>query len=370
MHVVTGASDGIGQAVAAALAGRGADVVAVARTGDRLERLAAEFPTVTVVATDLSTREGRESLHAACADLGDVTSLVHGAASRVDVVPFDGIDPEALIEDMRIHVAAVIALTQHFSKVHSVGRVVVFDSYSASTPRVGWAGYSVVKAAAHMVARSASAELAGPAVLRLYPGAVRTPLLEAMLQSAPSPAREAYRRMESEGRVAEAGEIGEWVADVLLGADDGRSVIHYDEVRRKPPDRAAGGCLCGGVRYRITGPMRDVIDCHCERCRRTSGHHLAATRARIEDIHLVAAETLRWFSPYDDPAVRYGFCRTCGASLFWQAEGLDTWSVSAGTLDSPTGLRTVAAWFVAEASDYVTLDPTVPGHPGEPGAVG
>ncbi|MGO1081292.1 GFA family protein [Inquilinus sp. CA228] len=38
-----------------------------------------------------------------------------------------------------------------------------------------------------------------------------------------------------------------------------------------------GGCLCGAVRYRVTGPLRPVVACHCSQCRRTSGHVAAFT---------------------------------------------------------------------------------------------
>ena len=32
-------------------------------------------------------------------------------------------------------------------------------------------------------------------------------------------------------------------------------------------DTATGRCLCGGVRYKITGKLRDVVECHCAMCR-------------------------------------------------------------------------------------------------------
>ena len=364
MHVVTGASDGIGRAVAAALADRGASVLAVSRDRARLDGVAQERSGITVVAADLATPEGRRVLYEHAREHTSIESIVHGAGSRVPVQSFADIDPDGLVDDFRIHVAAVVALTQHFAP--RVRRVVVFDSYSATSPRAGWAGYSIVKAAAQMAARAAAAEIEGPLVLRLYPGAVRTPLLDAMLRSSPSPAREVYRTMDAAGRVAEPGEIGRWVADILLAPPAGASVRHYDLEHRSGPVVATGACLCGGVQYRITGPMRDVIQCHCERCRRTSGHHVAATQARVDDIELERAETLAWFVPADDPGVRYGFCQTCGSSLFWQADGSDAWSVSAGSLDHPTGLRTAATWHADHAGDYLSLDPSIPTYGREP----
>lgn len=56
-----------------------------------------------------------------------------------------------------------------------------------------------------------------------------------------------------------------------------------------------GGCLCGGVRYRVRGALRHVTACHCNQCRRTSGHHAAMTSASTEDLSLIRSETLAWY---------------------------------------------------------------------------
>lgn len=79
---------------------------------------------------------------------------------------------------------------------------------------------------------------------------------------------------------------------------------------------------------------------------------MAATSARRDDIDLGAGGSLlRWYFPV--PEAGYGSCSRCGSSLFWQSAGdPDRWSICAGTLDPPTGLRTVQAWWTSEASDY------------------
>jgi hypothetical protein len=116
--------------------------------------------------------------------------------------------------------------------------------------------------------------------------------------------------------------------------------------------RADGRCLCGGIRYSVVGELADVINCHCERCRRFTGHHMAATSARLRDIDVNDTDSLlRWFFPV--PEAGYAFCSRCGSSLFWQsAEDTENWSICAGTLDPPTGLSTRQAWWVSQASDY------------------
>ncbi len=116
--------------------------------------------------------------------------------------------------------------------------------------------------------------------------------------------------------------------------------------------RASGRCLCGAVSFVVTGPLRDVLNCHCHRCRRFTGHHMAATEARAEDVAIADADGhLRWYDPV--PEAGYGFCARCGSSLFWRSsDAPDRISICAGTLEPPTCLRTREAWWIREASDY------------------
>ena len=52
-------------------------------------------------------------------------------------------------------------------------------------------------------------------------------------------------------------------------------------------------------------------------------------------------------------------------SLFWRAAGRDTTSISAGTLDEPTGLRTIAQIHTADAGDYYEIAGEGARHEGE-----
>lgn len=364
MHVVTGASEGIGRAVAGELASRGETVVAVARNGRRLEELRTATTPMEVVTADLATESGRQTLSAAVAGRGRIDSVIHCAGSRVEPGALVDADLDGWVGDFQIHVATVIAVSRDLVAGNGLGRVVIFDSYSATTPRIGWGSYSIVKAAVQMAARVLAEELEGVEVMRLYPGAVRTGLLDTILRSAPSPAHDTYRSLEEAGGIASPAEVARWAADIILTGNG--TIHHYADSQPRPRRRMTGRCLCGEVRYRIDGDVRDVIDCHCERCRRTSGNHVAATRVSLDELTLESETSLRWFAAPDDPNVEYGFCARCGSSLFWRTVGDSAWSVFAGTLDPPTGLRTVAAWHTVGAADQVHLDPTVPAYPTEP----
>jgi hypothetical protein len=112
-----------------------------------------------------------------------------------------------------------------------------------------------------------------------------------------------------------------------------------------------GRCMCGAVEFSVEGALRPVVNCHCHRCRRWSGHYWAASGAPTERVSISDSATLRWFSPAD--GVEYGFCSTCGSSLFWRNDAHpELISFSAGCLDQPTGLTTSHQLWMAEHGDY------------------
>lgn len=130
---------------------------------------------------------------------------------------------------------------------------------------------------------------------------------------------------------------------------------------------ATGRCMCGAVTFAVRAPLREVFHCHCQRCRRFTGHHMAASAADAEAIEIDNAShggwggALGWYSPH--PTVDYGFCRRCGSSLFWRAFARpDRVSICAGALDQPTGLRATQAWWVSESADYHSRDRTLVEH--------
>lgn len=128
---------------------------------------------------------------------------------------------------------------------------------------------------------------------------------------------------------------------------------YASDVEATKKGNLSGSCLCGGVRYRIEGLVRDVVNCHCTQCQKTSGHYVAATRVDEKNLRIEKNETLTWYQ--STPGYERGFCNKCGGSLFWSRLGDDQTSVMAGTLDKPTGLKTVKNIYLEDAGDYFEI---------------
>ena len=101
-------------------------------------------------------------------------------------------------------------------------------------------------------------------------------------------------------------------------------------------EKRTGGCHCGAVTYSVDGQVRDVIYCHCEQCRRQSGHFVAATACDDGQLSVSGAENLSWYAASE--AAKRGFCRNCGSLMFWKANDSERISIMAGSFDMPTGL--------------------------------
>ena len=130
-----------------------------------------------------------------------------------------------------------------------------------------------------------------------------------------------------------------------------------------------GGCLCGGVRYEISGPFLRAGHCHCSRCRKHSGA-AAGTQGRVLQKHfrlLRGDELIRNYVTEGHAAK--AFCSVCGSSLFggsWP-EGPEV-SIRFGTLDGDPGIRPQVHTFVADKAHWNEILDDLPRHAGMPPA--
>jgi hypothetical protein len=122
-----------------------------------------------------------------------------------------------------------------------------------------------------------------------------------------------------------------------------------------------GSCLCGAIRFEVSGPLHPPDACHCSQCRKQSGHFWASTDVPRAALTLHGADTLTWFRSSEK--VRRGFCSTCGSSLFWDPIHKDTLSIAMGAFDSPTHTRLAMHIHVADKGDYYELWDGLPQNP-------
>ena len=119
-----------------------------------------------------------------------------------------------------------------------------------------------------------------------------------------------------------------------------------------------GACLCGAVRFVVTGDLKAPDACHCSQCRRVSGHVWASTDVPDDRLTITGEDHVRWFQ--SSAKVKRGFCGTCGSALFWKPIHQPRTAVAMGAFDKPTDTHLEMHIFVGDKGDYYDIADGLP----------
>jgi len=115
-----------------------------------------------------------------------------------------------------------------------------------------------------------------------------------------------------------------------------------------------GSCLCGAVKFTVTGDPKRFYHCHCSRCRKATGTGHASNL-------FLQPGTLTWLSGQDQirafkvpEAARFTnqFCTTCGSRLPRQAQGTDIVLIPCGSLDDEVSIKPQARIFSGSSASW------------------
>lgn len=100
-----------------------------------------------------------------------------------------------------------------------------------------------------------------------------------------------------------------------------------------------GGCICGEVRYHVTGEPTRVTICNCKFCQRGTGSAYLLEPIFAKDAFVVTKGTPKTYdhtSEGSGKTVTINFCANCGTKLFLDLERFpDVVGVFGGTFDDP-----------------------------------
>lgn len=182
--LITGASRGIGRAVARRFAQEGAHLILVARTVGGLEEVDDEIKAfganATLVPLDLTDLPAIDRLGAALFErFGRLDVLVGNAGMLGSLGPLAHIKPDAWEKVIAVNLTAnwrLIRSMDALLRVSDAGRAIFVTSRAAKAPRAYWGAYAIAKAALEMMAGTYAAEVEGTKVRvnMVDPGATRT----------------------------------------------------------------------------------------------------------------------------------------------------------------------------------------------------
>jgi hypothetical protein len=152
-----------------------------------------------------------------------------------------------------------------------------------------------------------------------------------------------------------------------------------EKSREKEPGMTAvrGSCLCGGIKFEITGPLLGPMNCHCSQCRKQHG---AAFRSRVR----VQADHVRWLQGehlikyYESPrGYLRGFCGDCGSPILnrigsnWKAPAefpdppVPQYGIALAILDNPQ-VRPACHVFVDSKAPWFDITDDLPQYANYP----
>ena len=183
--LITGASRGIGRAVARRFAEEGAHLILMARTQGALEEiddeLRADFGAeVTLVPFDLKNHDDLDKVGAALYDrFGRLDILVANAGILGNLSPVGHITPKVWDEVISVNLTAnwrLLRSTDPLLRASDSGRAIFVTSSVGHKPRAFWGAYAVSKAGIEMMARTYAEEVKKTSIKVniINPGATRT----------------------------------------------------------------------------------------------------------------------------------------------------------------------------------------------------
>ena len=122
-----------------------------------------------------------------------------------------------------------------------------------------------------------------------------------------------------------------------------------------------GGCLCGGVRFRINGKLGPAGYCHCKMCQRASGSAFASNApARTGYFELASGSDL--VSEYESSPGKFrAFCRRCGSPLYSRRnDEPELRRIRLGSLDGDPERRPLAHVWVGAKAPWHAITDTLP----------
>lgn len=125
-----------------------------------------------------------------------------------------------------------------------------------------------------------------------------------------------------------------------------------------------GGCLCGVVRYEVSGEAQRFYHCHCGRCRKSTGTG-HATNLMLTDAQLVFTQGESSLKIYKIPeAERFTrqFCEHCGSVVARVVPELDAVIVPAGSLDGEAPIKPQARIFWDSRAEWSCDGDALPRH--------
>ena len=123
-----------------------------------------------------------------------------------------------------------------------------------------------------------------------------------------------------------------------------------------------GSCLCGAVKYEVSGEPTRFYHCHCSRCRKATGTGHASNLFLQPGTltWLSGEEQIRAFKVPEAKRFTNHFCATCGSRLPRQIKDTDVVMIPSGSLDDDAPIKPQARVFAGSSASWSCTGDALP----------
>lgn len=128
-----------------------------------------------------------------------------------------------------------------------------------------------------------------------------------------------------------------------------------------------GSCLCDAIHYEIQGEIGEIIQCHCQRCRKANGTAFATNAPiKVTDFKIIQGEHL--LKKFQSTATTQRcFCSECGSPIMSiKTDTPEYYRLRIGTLDTPLQQKPSMHIFVASKAEWDCIADDLPQYSERP----
>ncbi len=127
-------------------------------------------------------------------------------------------------------------------------------------------------------------------------------------------------------------------------------------------DNAVGGCLCGAIRYTLTGPTMFVSQCCCKDCQKATGTgHTTILGIHKSQLDMDGTPKTYTNAGESGGSVTRHFCGECGGRLYTSGDMPGDFIIfQAGSLDDPELVSPESVIYMKDAVSWDFFDPDLP----------
>lgn len=120
-----------------------------------------------------------------------------------------------------------------------------------------------------------------------------------------------------------------------------------------------GSCLCGEVKYKISGEVGDISHCHCTTCRKAHGSAFSSVAA-VSDDDFILRNKAALSSFESSPGKKRFFCAACGSHIYAKREGSGHVILRLGSLDDDPKAEEKNHIWVSQKASWYSLGQALP----------